>query len=60
MKPTFIYSCVLLASMLAGVDARAAETSENIVFDDAKAKAIYVANWDKNNDGELSIAKLQR
>lgn len=29
--------------------------SNNIIFDDNNVKAVCVANWDTNNDGELSI-----
>ena len=32
-------------------------TDENISFDDAQVKAICVANWDSNNDGELSMSE---
>ncbi len=32
-------------------------TEENIVFADANVKAICVANWDTNGDGELSYAE---
>ena len=34
-----------------------ANANENITFADANVKAICVANWDTNNDGELSEAE---
>ena len=35
-------------------------TDENIVFADANVKAICVAHWDTNGDGELSYAEAAR
>lgn len=32
-------------------------TDENISFNDAHVKALCIANWDCNNDGELSISE---
>ena len=43
--------CVLTANFV---------TDENIVFADANVKALCIANWDTNGDGELSYQEASR
>ena len=49
VKRLFLYLIVMVSPM--------AVWSQNIDFADANVKAICVANWDTNNDGELSITE---
>ena len=48
---------MLFFAFLAGMETCLADDSDPIAFADANVKAICVANWDTNNDGELSYAE---